>query len=422
MLMEKIILPNGLTCCFHAMPNTHSITVGLYVKAGPGYGEKKPGITHLLEHLHFRQLGSLTQDELYYKMESIGSSLRGVTYRAFLQFSMKAIPRYYSTCLMLFSSLLTANTWSESNFLKERQVVLNQITEKGNYYNLDSIVQKLVFKKHNLSQEITGTNADVLAITLEDVIDYKSNVFCGSNLLACITGNITEDDKLQAIRMFSRIELPNGKKQDNIPLPPRFFKRSPDIDIIRVNDNSPVEVNISFDVRVNELIKCFLDILNCILGEGVGSRLQRQVREVKCLSSDICSDTEWYAEFAVLHIHFSVDKNNIPLCIKAVIDTVKSLKTNITQEDLDTTMPFFTENKVFLEDDTEEMNFSIAYNEILLKNCAEGVPKQSTKQIIDILQTISREIFIPSNCSVAMLGNTKGFSKKTIADLVKQNL
>lgn len=86
--MKYSKLDNGLTVLFHQMPNTHSVTVGLYVKAGCLYeNEHHIGITHLLEHLHFRKLGVLSQKELYYKMECIGSTLRAATYRDFLKFT-----------------------------------------------------------------------------------------------------------------------------------------------------------------------------------------------------------------------------------------------------------------------------------------------------------------------------------------------
>ena len=78
--MEVITLNNGLKVLVYPMLNTHSVTIGLYIKAGSGYEKGRfVGTTHLLEHLHFRKCGNLSQEELYYKMERIGSTLRAVT-------------------------------------------------------------------------------------------------------------------------------------------------------------------------------------------------------------------------------------------------------------------------------------------------------------------------------------------------------
>lgn len=52
--MKHYILNNGIPVLFHKMSNTHSVTPGLYVRAGVGYpAECISGISHLLEHLCF---------------------------------------------------------------------------------------------------------------------------------------------------------------------------------------------------------------------------------------------------------------------------------------------------------------------------------------------------------------------------------
>ena len=92
--MDEFILNNGFHIASFSMPNTHSITVGLYIRAGSKYESfEENGITHFLEHLHFRRLGDLSQQDLYYNMESIGGTLRAQTGRDYLKFSMKILPK-----------------------------------------------------------------------------------------------------------------------------------------------------------------------------------------------------------------------------------------------------------------------------------------------------------------------------------------
>lgn len=89
--------------------NWFKVTVGLYIKAGSGYEkEDVEGITHFLEHLHFRRSGSMSQEELYYKMECIGSDLRGLTYCDFLEYSMKILPVNIKECLDIFEKIINA--------------------------------------------------------------------------------------------------------------------------------------------------------------------------------------------------------------------------------------------------------------------------------------------------------------------------
>ena len=70
--MQIIKLSNGLTFIYYPISNAQSVEIGLYVKAGSRYETKSNnGITHLLEHMHFRQLGNMSQEEIYKQTECI---------------------------------------------------------------------------------------------------------------------------------------------------------------------------------------------------------------------------------------------------------------------------------------------------------------------------------------------------------------
>ena len=80
--MEEYLLNNGIRTIYYPLPHSYSVSIGLYVKTGSKYeNENNNGITHFLEHMHFRQLGGMPQDELYFKTESMGGTLRAATYK-----------------------------------------------------------------------------------------------------------------------------------------------------------------------------------------------------------------------------------------------------------------------------------------------------------------------------------------------------
>jgi len=418
--MRTVVLSNGMNVLFHPMPNTHSVTVGLYIKCGQYHGESKIGITHLLEHLHFRQLGNMTQNELYYKMESIGSTLRAVTYKDLLKFSMKTAPCYIEDCIDIFSSIIDANEWSESSFLKEKSVVLNQIAEKGDYVSIDQRVRESVFFNHFMASEIMGTAEQVESITIEDVVEYKNQIFNSSDLLVCVTGNITETDMQRIENDFKKCRVSENTNDRKILLPKEFGRRKPKIDFAVINDSSPIEVNLSFDISYENVSIDELILLNCILGEGVGSKLQRRIREEKCFSSDICSYVEQYCDYAILHILFSVGKCHFIECLNEVVDVISDTKFSITKEDLDVSLPFYTVNQMFNEDDTEEMNYQLAYNKLIFDKPYKPIGCSNNKSTIKKLNTIAKEIFVCNNLCFVAVGNTSGITKKSVKNILKK--
>lgn len=419
--MNYYVLDNGLRVCYYQMPNTHSITVGLYVKAGSAYeADHCNGITHLLEHMHFRKLSNYSQEELYYKMESIGSTLRATTYRDFLKFTMKVIPEKVDECMDIFQQIISTIEWTDEEIEKEKQVVKRQIVEKGNYINLDDEVRKQVFKNHGLSNKIMGDIHQIDNIKNIDLKKFKQEIFTAKNMIFYITGNI-QDSKINDINCkLEKLNIQNSRAENKLFCPKYFCARKRNIYLKHVDDDNPLEINLSFDIIYDETNKDLLTILNCILGEGVGSLLQKRIREEKNYSADIASYIEWYSGFAVLHISFSTEKKWLLSCLEEIISVIREIKITITQKDLDVTLPFYTVNRVFIEDDTEEMNFQLAYNQFVLDTNYTGVSLENGEKTITELQNCAQELFVENNTSVVVLGNTRNITKKSISNIISQ--
>lgn len=61
-------LDNGINLITHKLSNTHCITISVNFKVGSIYEPaENNGITHLIEHLFFRQWDNLNQEKLYYE-------------------------------------------------------------------------------------------------------------------------------------------------------------------------------------------------------------------------------------------------------------------------------------------------------------------------------------------------------------------
>ena len=418
--MKKFItLKNGLNILYYPMENTHSVTFGLYVKAGLGYNdEKKQGITHFLEHLHFRRLGDISQNELYYKMECMGSTLRASTYKDFLKFSMKIIPEYLEQILEIFVHIINAMEWTDEEFEREKQVVINQILERGDYLTLGQEVNKVVFKDHVLSENIMGSIDSVKSISIDDIKEYKKECFKAPNILVCITGNVKKDDFDIAKNVLQNLSLECNQNKKIIQVPKRFFHRKPDITFALVKDDNPLEIDLSFDLMCEKIPKEYVTILNCILGEGVGSRLQKCIREEKGYTSDVASYIEWYKGFGVLHITFSLEKKLLLPCLRDVIGILNEMKREISKHDLDVSLPFYITNSIFYEDDTEEKNFQLGYNAFILE-CEENYQHLCDEQESIIrLQECAKTIFVTQNASCVILGNTYDVTKKSIRTIL----
>ena len=416
--MKEIILQNGLKVLFKPMPNTHSVTVGLYIKAGLAFDDEPiTGMTHLLEHLHFRHCGKYNQKELYYNMEKIGTAMRGTTFHDLLRFYMKVSPVYLNEALDIIYNLIISDEWTQDEFEKEKTVVKNQIYEDGDYADTDSDCRCLVFKGHPMSKEIMGSAEDVDCMTLEDIKEYKKKIFNTTDMLLTVTGNVTEENLLNSISGIGEIAIPSTNIQKKLTIPKRFCMRKPDVKFIDMQWDLP-EVRIAFDVPVNKYDADMTEILNCILGEGVGSRLQLAVREDKGFTSDIYSVASPNGHITVIYIGFTVSKKNIIPCLEEIGNVLSDMKENISEYDLDISLPFFTTNTQFNEDDTEEMNILISHHLMNYNKYYSPSKAQNDEETRKVLKEMANDIFRKENMSLVIVGNTGKLTHKAAVNAI----
>ena len=420
--MERITLRNGLSILYHYMPNTHSITIGLYVKMGIAYEpETYVGISHFLEHLNYRRIGDMDQHEIYYQMERIGSGIKGNCFEDYCCFSMKIVPCYLKECLKIFKNMVGSTSWTQDEFEQEKQLVLQQIKQRDEYVFLNDQLRKIIFKKSSLAERILGKAECIQGLTKEKVQNYRNRMFCKQNIVLCITGNVDLKTMKDALTEVEDIVLTDGIEAACLQVPQVFHHRKPEV-LWNFTPDDILDVNLSFDVSGETYQTQELEILNCILGEGTGSKLQKKIREQYGYTFDIYSYIEKYKNFAVFNVRFSVKKDLFEKCLEEILKEINDTKKCITSRDLEVSLPFYTSNLQFIEDDTEEMNKKIAYEAFVMKNSEQQWLVKNDEQSREKIKALSKKIFLPENVCVVVVGNTKGLTKKQVRDNLLRNL
>ncbi len=418
--MRVTKLSNGLTFISYPIQHAKSVEMGLYIKAGSRYETKSNnGITHLLEHIHFRQLGDMSQEVIYQETECMGSSLRGTTYKEMVNFHMKIRPKYLEKSLLFFEKILTTFNWTDEQLESEKKIVFNEIYEKEDEQELQLISDETIWQEHSLSQPILGDEQTIKKISLEELVNYKKEIFCKENIVFVITGAVKDDDIKSITKQFGRIPITNNKRtfiDENIV--EAQFQRKPNIVIKKYSSWSLLDVQLSFDVNLKLVKENELLFLNSIIGGGDGSRLQKEIREKMGLVYDIYSYVEVYNDVAVLSIFFSIEKKNLQIGIQKIMEILNNIRTNISQRDMDMNMTFFTDNLWFWLEDSHELNFQLGCDFVKGKEILTIEERIKENEKIDYyrLREVSNVIFKNKNISLIVMGDTKGLSKKLLKD------
>ncbi|MEE0294956.1 MULTISPECIES: pitrilysin family protein [unclassified Eubacterium (in: firmicutes)] len=405
-------LNNGLKIVEYPIDNAQSIEIGLYIKAGARYENKGDnGITHLLEHMHFRQLGNMKQKEIYEYAEKMGSTLRGTTYKEMLCFNIKVRPKYLKKSLNLFEKIITTYEWTEEQLKSEKKVVISEIREKEDNNENQKIIDRVIWNKHPLSNSILGNASNIKRITLQKLVQYKKKIFCKDNMLLVITGAINEEEIIWINKKFEAIAINEClQKINSNNMNDGQFKRKHNYLMKNYPEWNLINMQLIFDVDLKQIKENELLFFNSIVGGGDGSYLQQEIRDKRGMVYDIYSYGEIFSDKAVWSIVYSIEKDQLYLSLNVIVKMLKMLKTVISQEDIEKNMPFFTENLWYWTEGTKELNFQLGNDFIKNKiglTINERI-KENEKINYERMQKVAEIILKNKNMSLIAMGPIKG--------------
>ena len=414
---------NGINLYYYKQPNTHSICISLYVKTGTLYEDINPGITHFLEHLHFRKLGGRTQKELYYQLESVGGYLGASTYKEFIQFYLTSSPRYFGDLARIASDLLDDLEADLKDFLAEKRLILSEIREDNQKNDVDYLSNKYIWKDTNLQNPILGTISSIKAFTLDMLKAEKDKFFTKHNMFFYITGNFTDADISILIKEVDRhnLEGRQSTKNDNIAkIPASFMDRNA---FVKMSHRKYLmhDVKISFDVDFSNVNRHELIYLDSILSDGLCSLLRAEIIEKKGLIYSFSSTIEEYNNIGVYYFKFEVHKSKLYETVRSFISVFNQVKKGFSEADISTTRVFKTDNQIEMLDYPENLNWTFAYENHILSNNFLDINELANKYREikkEQLVKIANEMFITNDITLVCIGNKKGLSENRLHEIL----
>lgn len=360
-------LKNGMVIISHNLPKLHSVSISLNFKVGSLYeDDSNNGITHLCEHLFFRQLNDLSQKELYLKMQMLGCEMTGKTSSDYVSFKIKVVPEYFKEAITLITKILDDFCWSDESIEAEKRVVLKQIENKS--YSFDNWVDEYYFENTKHSMPIMGNSKTVEGLASNEINAWKKKYFNCSNACLIVTGNYDKEYFESVKNTINQLPASEYANELNIELPQNFCSRDNSNRYYFAEcDCDSCEVVVFFDVN-NTVNPEAMRLLTSILCEGCGSKLGIAMREENAVTDDIYSSLTSYCDFSRLYISYTVHKKLLYKSLRIFFDTVNQIKHGISQEEYLSSICFFTKNQLFDLDDSDALNYSYHINDIVFNN------------------------------------------------------
>lgn len=166
----------------------------------------KPGVARLLSEMLMEGTAKRTPEELEEAIGQLGASVNVSASSEFINISANCLARNYDAVKALVEEILLEPRWDAVEFERIRQATLGTIAQRDANPNAiaGNVFYKIIYgNDHILSRPITGDEASVNAITIDDLKAFYKTAFSPSVASVHIAGDIKQERAVESMKMLA---------------------------------------------------------------------------------------------------------------------------------------------------------------------------------------------------------------------------
>lgn len=420
-MINKTVLSNGVRIVTETVPSVHSVSIGIWVKAGSRHEKKREiGISHFIEHMLFKGTEKYSANEIARVIDSVGGFLNAFTTKEYTCFYVKVLSQYLYLATDLLSDIFFNSLFKEEEIEKERKVIvqeINMVKDTPDDY-IQDLFNQSYFANHPLGNKVLGELEAVQRFGREDIVSFFNREYpLPERIIISAAGNIEHGDLLEKIG--KRFELLEGKSPEAVK-----------------NSFSPKR-NVSFYVRRLEQVHVCLGttgcsqidparhtlyVLNVILGGSMSSRLFQEIRENHGLAYSIYSFLVSFCDTGVFGVYMGVIEETLKDALHIILKELKKLRdVKVDSNELKDAKEQIKGGMLLSLESTDSRMSRLAKCEIYYD---EYIPIEEVLQSIDsvtsrTIQELAQSIFKDESFTYTFLGPVK--EKKIPPEILRLN-
>ncbi len=406
------VLPNGLVLIAETMPHAHSVSLGIWLRAG---SRAEPaalnGIAHFIEHMVFKGTERRSAEEIAREMDSVGGHLDAFTSKESVCFNAKVLDEHLPLAFDVLSDLVLRPRFSEDDIAKEKQVILEEIRmEEDNPESVahETLVQNF-WSGHPLGAPILGTRATVRRFTRANVLQCFRPWYAPNHTVIAAAGRID----IGRLAEFATAAFGKSKRGPRRAARPTAPAAHP---TLVTRDKPSLE-----QVHISLAVPCFpladerryaASLLNGILGGNMSSRLFQNIRERQGLAYAVFSEITPYSDAGMLSVYAGTARRNVERLLRSVAEEFQRIKQEPVDDSELRRAKDHLKGSLLLSLESsgarmsnlarQEMYFGRFFSVEELQTRIEAVTREE-------IQAIAREIFDAEKIAATVLGPLDGF-------------
>ncbi|MGH9746520.1 MAG: M16 family metallopeptidase [Candidatus Acidiferrales bacterium] len=409
--VHKEVLPNGLVVITEPMEHVHSVSVGIWLRAG---SRREPaalnGISHFIEHMVFKGTTRRTAEDIAREVDSVGGMLDAFTSKEMVCFNTRVLDEHLPKAFDVVADMVLEPRFAREDIDREKSVILEEIRMTQD--NPEDLVHELFTQNfwtpHALGKPILGTPETVSALTRETLESWFRHWYAPNHLVITAAGHLSHQQMVDLVaeRFAKLAPSPNGAA-DSVPV------ATPHITLKTKHELEQVHLCIGVPaLPMTDERRFAVAALNNVLGGGMSSRLFQNIREKQGLAYAIFSEMNSYRDSGALSVYAGTSLETAEQLVRSVLDEFRKLKEEpLPEEELRRAKDHLKGATLLaLEGSGQRMNSLARYHMYFNRYFSPSeLIALLEKVTAEDIQLLAREFFQPERIAASVVGNLDGF-------------
>jgi len=332
----KKVLPNGLTLLVKPVRSAPVVAVNAWVKAGSVCErDAERGITHFIEHMLFKGTATMKVGELDRLIKSSGGYNNAHTRYESTDFIDILPADKLSVGLSSMADALRHSAFDAAELDRERQVVLEELSRAQDNPGFEAWnrLTHMAFERHPYQHPVIGYKERLLKMDRALLVDYWRRWYQPQNIVVVVVGDVDARAALaEAGRCFGSWKgggdrpprLPREGGQRSL----RFAEAAGDIEGSMAVLGVPSCAELDADAPA-------LDMGLAILGQGLSSRLNQEVRERRKLVHSVSAGQFNGAHPGLAYVWAELEPGQVRPALQAIWAEVERMRrADVSEQEL----------------------------------------------------------------------------------------
>ncbi len=323
-VFQKTTLANGVRVLTETIPSVRSVSVGVWIATGSrDEAPSEAGISHFIEHMVFKGTARRRMHHIAQRLEAVGGYLNAFTSKEYTCFYARALDEHLGRAIDTVCDLVLQPNFPEKELEKEKDVVLEEMKmyddapEEAIFDRFESVV----YRDHALGRPILGFPDTVRSFSRAQLLDFVAAHYTLDRIVLAVAGNATHEEVValaeEAFSSARSLPVERARVPVNGYAPLQLVEQRP------IQQAHLILGTRGYDIHHPR--RSAVTVLNTVLGGGMSSRLNQNIRERYGYCYNIYSFLNTHSDTGDIGVYMGTDAAKVARAEKLILRELDKL-------------------------------------------------------------------------------------------------